>query len=148
MIAREVPAFSWFVLLVLGLIYTQQQWSRYSLNYLYNVSQDDDFVSIKHADSISYTEYGILTGYGFSGTFCLAGLVAGRAADISSRKLIIFTGIFAWNVALLMIGYSEHISFYQIFNRCLRSVKHRPLLLGGPTLAAGSRFWPGIFEPC
>ena len=111
MIAREVPTFSWFVLLVLGLIYTQQQWSRYSLNYLYNVSQDDDFVSIKHADSISYTEYGILTGYGFSGTFCLAGLVAGRAADISSRKLIIFTGIFAWNVALLMIGYSEHISF-------------------------------------
>ena len=76
MIAREVPTFSWFVLLVLGLIYTQQQWSRYSLNYLYNVSQD-----------------------------------AGRAADISSRKLIIFTGIFAWNVALLMIGYSEHISF-------------------------------------
>ena len=112
MIAREVPTFSWFVLLVLGLIYTQQQWSRYSLNYLYNVSQDDDFVSIKHADSISYTEYGILTGYGFSGTFCLAGLVAGRAADISSRKLIIFTGIFAWNVALLMIGYREHISFY------------------------------------
>ena len=49
MFAREVPAFSWFVLLVLGLIYTQQQWSRYSLNYLYNVSQDDDFVSIKHA---------------------------------------------------------------------------------------------------
>jgi len=74
---------------------------------LYNVSEDDDFVSIKAADSISYADYGILTGYGFSATFCLAGLVAGRAADVSSRKLIIFAGILIWNAALFMIGYSN-----------------------------------------
>ena len=101
------PRYSWFVLLILGLIYMQQQWSRYSLNYLYNVSADDDFTSIQAADSLSYADYGILTGYGFSATFCLAGLVAGRAADVSSRKLIIFAGCLIWNAALFMIGYSK-----------------------------------------
>ena len=105
--AATAPRYSWFVLLVLGLIYMQQQWSRYSLNYLYTVSEDDDFVSIKSADGISYADYGILTGYGFSATFCLAGLVAGRAADISSRKLIIFAGALIWNAALFMIGSSR-----------------------------------------
>ena len=104
--------YAWFVLAVLTSIYMQQQWSRYSLNYLYNVSGDDDIVSIKKADSISYADYGILTGYGFSATFCLAGLFAGRLADVSSRKLSIFFGVAVWNCALFMVGYSH--SFPQV----------------------------------
>lgn len=94
-------------LLVLTVIYTQQQWSRYSLNYLYNISSDDDRTSIAKADSISYADYGILTGYGFSATFCIAGLFAGRAADIMSRRIIVFAGVAIWNVALFMMGSSH-----------------------------------------
>ena len=89
------PRYSWFVLLILGLIYMQQQWSRYSLNYLYNVSADDDFTSIQAADSLSYADYGILTGYGFSATFCLAGLVAsadGIPQPVSSERCRRFHG--------------------------------------------------------
>ena len=35
------------VLLLLGLIYVQNQWSRYSFNYLYAVSYDDDDVDLR-----------------------------------------------------------------------------------------------------
>lgn len=97
---------------MLAACYCQQQWSRYSLNYLYNVSTDDDKTSIAAADHISYADYGILTGYGFSATFCLAGLGAGRAADVLSRRVIIFAGVAIWNLALFMIGYSS--SFVQV----------------------------------
>ncbi|KAJ8613838.1 hypothetical protein CTAYLR_004936 [Chrysophaeum taylorii] len=105
-----VGSYSWFVLLILASIYAQQQWSRYSLNYLYNVSADDDKTSIAEADHISYANYGILTGYGFSATFCIAGLFAGRAADIMSRRLIVFSGVAIWNAALFMIGYSTNFA--------------------------------------
>eukprot|EP00630_Chrysocystis_fragilis_P007346 CAMPEP_0197395608 /NCGR_PEP_ID=MMETSP1165-20131217/7168_1 /TAXON_ID=284809 /ORGANISM="Chrysocystis fragilis, Strain CCMP3189" /LENGTH=448 /DNA_ID=CAMNT_0042921373 /DNA_START=30 /DNA_END=1379 /DNA_ORIENTATION=+ len=99
--------YPWFVLFVLAAIYAQQQWSRYSLNYLYNVSSDDEHTSIAVADHISYADYGILTGYGFSATFCIAGLFAGRAADLTSRRLIVFAGVGIWNAALFMIGYAR-----------------------------------------
>ena len=66
--------YAWFVLTILGAIYVQNQWSRYSLNYMYAVSADDDKESIRAATDLNAADYGILTGYGFAGTFCVAGL--------------------------------------------------------------------------
>lgn len=103
--------YSWFVLVVLTVIYAQQQWSRYSFNYLYNVSSDDDVTSIAAANNISYGNYGILTGYGFSATFCISGLFAGRAADVMSRHLIIFFGVTLWNAALFLMVRSDGFSY-------------------------------------
>ena len=85
-------AYAWSVLALLALIYVQNQWSRYSLNYMYAVSADDDYESIRDATDLNAADYGILTGYGFSATFCLAGLAAGRLADVASRKYVIFVG--------------------------------------------------------
>lgn len=114
-----VARYSWFVLLVLALIYVQQQWSRYSLNYLYNVSADDDETSIAVADHVSFADYGILTGYGFSATFCIAGLFAGRAADVMSRRMIVFAGVAIWNVALFMMGYSTSFGLLLVWRLVL-----------------------------
>ncbi|KAJ1452530.1 major facilitator superfamily domain-containing protein [Pelagophyceae sp. CCMP2097] len=106
--------YPWVVLFVLAAIYAQGQWARYSLNYLYNVPVGDDdaaaFVSISTADKLTYADYGLLTGYGFSGTFCLAGLVSGRLADVASRKYLVFGGAVCWNAALFMMAYSNGFS--------------------------------------
>jgi len=97
------------VLGVLTLVYTQQQWSRYSLNYLAAVDPSKGAKrSIRSATGLTFAQYGVLTGYGFSATFCVAGLFAGRAADVASRTLIIFAGALIWNGALAMIGSSTN----------------------------------------
>ena len=100
--------YAWFVLAILAAIYVQNQWSRYSLNYMYAVATPDDdakanFESIKYSTNLNAADYGILTGYGFSGTFCLAGLVAGRLADVGTRKYIIFAGVAIWNVVVFSL---------------------------------------------
>ena len=104
--------YAWFVLTILAAIYVQNQWSRYSLNYMYAVSADDDKESIRAATNLNAADYGILTGYGFSGTFCLAGLVAGRLADIGTRKYIIFIGVAIWNLGMFGIGMAT--TFWQL----------------------------------
>ena len=104
--------YAWFVLTILGAIYVQNQWSRYSLNYMYAVSADDDKESIRAATDLNAADYGILTGYGFAGTFCVAGLVAGRLADIWVRKYIIFLGVLIWNAGMFGIGVST--TFWQL----------------------------------
>ena len=43
--------------------------NRYIFNYLYAISDDDDYVSISTACDLSTSEYGILIGYGFVATF-------------------------------------------------------------------------------
>mmetsp|Transcript_21483 Transcript_21483/g.32945 ORF Transcript_21483/g.32945 Transcript_21483/m.32945 type:complete len:482 (-) Transcript_21483:1509-2954(-) len=107
-LSKSAPVMSWIVLFILAAIYAQNQWSRYSLNYLYAVDSESSKKSIKVADSISYSEYGVLTGFGFSATFCIAGLFAGRAADVASRTFIIFLGVCIWNCALLLMAYTHN----------------------------------------
>ena len=48
--------YAWFVLTILGAIYVQNQWSRYSLNYMYAVSADDDKESIRAATDLNGME--------------------------------------------------------------------------------------------
>ena len=104
--------YAWFVPTILGVIYVQNQWSRYLLNYMYAVPADDDKESIRAATNLNAADYGILTGYGFAGTFCVAGLVAGRLADIWVRKYIIFLGVLIWNAGMFGIGVST--TFWQL----------------------------------
>ena len=56
---------------------------------------------------MSFAQYGVLTGYGFSATFCAAGLMAGRLADVASRKTLLGLGIAIWNGALVLMAYAD-----------------------------------------
>jgi hypothetical protein len=50
-----------------------QRWARYIINYLYAISSDESKYSISEACDFTTSEYGLLTGYGFSATFVVAG---------------------------------------------------------------------------
>mmetsp|Transcript_11003 Transcript_11003/g.25795 ORF Transcript_11003/g.25795 Transcript_11003/m.25795 type:complete len:517 (+) Transcript_11003:648-2198(+) len=81
------------------------RWSRYLLNYLYAISSSlGPKYSIAEATGLSPTEYGLLTGYGFSLTFVITGLFMGRAADSQSRRNIIAIGCVIWSMALAAMG--------------------------------------------
>jgi len=70
-----------YALVLLWAVYVSNQWARYILNYLYAISSDSSKYSISQACNLSSSEYGLLTGYGFSATFVITGLFMGRAAD-------------------------------------------------------------------
>ena len=89
-----------------------RRWSRYILNYLYAISSENKKYSITEACSLTTTEYGLLTGYGFSATFVVTGLFMGRAADSNNRRNIIVIGCFIWNAAL--IGMGSSYMFWQL----------------------------------
>lgn len=96
-----------YVLFILVLNYVSDLWSRHVLNYLYAVDADVDdrtYISVSYDTDLSATEYGLLIGYGFSGTFVVVGILMGRAADIYNRRNIIFMGCMVWNVALALMG--------------------------------------------
>lgn len=117
--AYPSSGYAMYSLLLLGMIYTQNQWSRYILNYLYAVPYDDDgsaasTISIAEACDLSASDYGLLTGYGFSATFVITGLFMGRAADMHNRKNIITAGCYIWNIALTGMGMSS--AFWQLLS--------------------------------
>lgn len=99
-------SYAYYNLFLLWAVYVSNQWSRYILNYLYAISSDSSKYSITEACSLTSTEYGLLTGYGFSATFVVTGLFMGRAADSSNRRNIIVIGCFIWNAALAGMGSS------------------------------------------
>ena len=95
-----------------------RRWSRYILNYLYAISSDSSRYSITASCSLTSTEYGLLTGYGFSATFVVTGLFMGRAADSNNRRNIIVIGCFIWNGALAGMGSSTvfwELLMYRLF---------------------------------
>eukprot|EP00640_Fibrocapsa_japonica_P001860 CAMPEP_0113940958 /NCGR_PEP_ID=MMETSP1339-20121228/6974_1 /TAXON_ID=94617 /ORGANISM="Fibrocapsa japonica" /LENGTH=453 /DNA_ID=CAMNT_0000944957 /DNA_START=10 /DNA_END=1371 /DNA_ORIENTATION=+ /assembly_acc=CAM_ASM_000762 len=103
------PAYAKYALFILLLVYINNQWSRYLLNYLYAVPYDESnpqaaFISIADATGISAAEYGLLVGYGFSFIFVVAGLFAGRAADLYNRVIIIAVGTLIWNASLFIMA--------------------------------------------
>ena len=99
--------YAYYSLAVLWGVYVSNQWARYILNYLYAISSDSRKYSIKEACSLSTSEYGLLTGYGFSATFVVTGLFMGRAADSYNRRNIIVAGCIIWNLALAAQGASS-----------------------------------------
>lgn len=105
-------AYAMYSLMLLMIIYTQNQWARYILNYLYAVPYDDgesdaSLISLTYSCDLTATEYGLLTGYGFSATFVITGLFMGRAADMYNRKNIVTIGCYIWNIALTGMGMSN-----------------------------------------
>mmetsp|Transcript_41707 Transcript_41707/g.53799 ORF Transcript_41707/g.53799 Transcript_41707/m.53799 type:complete len:479 (-) Transcript_41707:499-1935(-) len=99
--------YSNYTLALLWGVYVSNQWARYILNYLYAISSTKDKYSIAEACDLSTSEYGLLTGYGFSATFVITGLFMGRLADSYNRRNIIVCGCVIWNLALAGMGMSS-----------------------------------------
>ncbi|KAG5187986.1 major facilitator superfamily domain-containing protein [Tribonema minus] len=96
---EEVSGRLKYVLLLLTLIKANNHWSRYLINYLYAVSSDDEYYSLSAATGITEEQYGLLSGFGFSISYVLWGLVMGYAADLSNRVAIIALGLIIWSGA-------------------------------------------------
>eukprot|EP00612_Vaucheria_litorea_P003576 CAMPEP_0171462658 /NCGR_PEP_ID=MMETSP0945-20130129/6603_1 /TAXON_ID=109269 /ORGANISM="Vaucheria litorea, Strain CCMP2940" /LENGTH=442 /DNA_ID=CAMNT_0011989219 /DNA_START=64 /DNA_END=1392 /DNA_ORIENTATION=- len=107
---EKISSRSKYALFLLLLIYINNQWTRYLLNYLYAVSSDDEYKSIKVATNLSSSQYGLLVGFGFGLTYVAFGMIMGRASDIYNRINIIAVGLLIWNGAILLMGLSSSFS--------------------------------------
>lgn len=109
----------YYTLLLLWIVYISNQWCRYVLNYLYAIVSQDPKLSIAAACGLSSTQYGFLTGYGFSATFVVSGLFMGRAADGNNRRNIIVAGCALWSLALFAMGLSSSFLSLLLFRLLL-----------------------------
>lgn len=93
----KVAARAWIVLLMLVCVYTFSWIDRFLLIILIDPISKD----LK----VSNTEIGLLTGFGTSLLYSLAGFPIARLADKGSRKLIITSAIGAWSALTVLSGF-------------------------------------------
>jgi predicted MFS family arabinose efflux permease len=94
----QVSRTAWVVLLMLTCVYTFSWMDRFLLIILIDpISRD-----LK----VSNTEIGLLTGFGASLIYALAGIPIARLADKGSRKAIITAALGAWSALTAMTGLS------------------------------------------
>ena len=84
------------------LVYISNQWSRSSIYYLVDFS---DNATPKNAMNValqfSEAQYGALASVAFTALFAIASLLAGNLADKFDRKLLTSASCFAWSIATL-----------------------------------------------
>jgi predicted MFS family arabinose efflux permease len=95
--STKVAARAWIVLLMLVCVYTFSWIDRFLLIILIDPISKD----LK----VSNTEIGLLTGFGTSLLYSLAGFPIARLADKGSRKLIITAAIGAWSTLTVLSGF-------------------------------------------
>lgn len=119
-----------FVLYVLLLVYISNQWCRYLFNYLYAVadfydegsgSHDIKWSSIARATMINNTQYALLSGFAFSMSYVVFGLVTGRAADRFNRRNLTVIGLLIWSSATILLGVSANF-WYLLVSRVVLGV--------------------------
>lgn len=97
-------SFKWLFSLVLPLqlVYISNQWSRSSVYYLVNFSDDaSPFTSMNVDIGFSQAQYGLLASLAFTALFAFASLGAGAAADRFDRKQLTVVSALGWGVATL-----------------------------------------------
>ena len=88
------------VMAPLVMVYISNQWSRSSIYYLVNFSQEATASSSINVDlGFSETEYGFLASIGFTALYAVASLFAGSISDSSNRKTITYASCAAWTLA-------------------------------------------------
>ena len=99
------PAVAWYMVILLLIIYTFSFIDRQILGLLgAEIIQDFD---------ISYTEFGLLTGFAFAVFYTVFGLLCARIADSRSRRGLIAVGLFVWS--LMTAATSLARSFTDLF---------------------------------
>jgi MFS family permease len=103
----------WLFTLVLPLlfVYISNQWSRSSIYYLVNFSDDaDPFLAMNADIGFSEAQYGFLASLAFTALFGVASLGAGIASDRLDRKLLTTISAAGWAVASLGTSLSSSYS--------------------------------------
>ena len=92
----------------LWLVYISNQWSRSSLYYLVDFSNDADPTRAMNLD-VGFTEaqYGILASLAFTSLFAVASLAAGVISDRFNRKTLTVSAAIVWSIATLGTSISE-----------------------------------------
>jgi hypothetical protein len=109
----ESASWMWIATLVLPLqlVYVSNQWSRSSIYYLVNFSEDaDPFRAMNVAVGFSEAQYGLLASLAFTALFAVASLGAGVAADKYNRKNLTIFAAIGWSVATLGTSLSSTYS--------------------------------------
>jgi hypothetical protein len=109
----DVAPWMWFVTLVLPLqlVYVSNQWSRSSIYYLVNFSEDADPFRAMNLDiGFSQAQYGLLASLAFTALFAVASLGAGIASDRYNRKNLTIFAAIGWSVATLGTSLSSSYS--------------------------------------
>jgi len=97
--------YSWFVVGILLLAYTNSFIDRQILTLLVEPIRNDF--------AISDTQFSVLTGLAFSATYTIAGLPFAWLSDRYSRRAVIITGITAWSIMTAACGLAR--SFGALF---------------------------------
>ncbi|CAJ1936421.1 unnamed protein product [Cylindrotheca closterium] len=106
---EESDSWLWIPTLVLPLqlVYISNQWSRSSLYYLVNFSQDATPERAMNLDiGFSQAQYGLLASLAFTSLFAIASLGAGIASDKYNRKQLTVLATIGWSVATLGTAFS------------------------------------------
>jgi MFS family permease len=97
----------------LWLAYVSNQWSRYSLVYLVDFSNDATSLKAMNVDiGFNQLEYGVLASLAFTALFAVASLGAGVASDRLNRKTLFVGSTLAWSAAAL--GTSASATFAHV----------------------------------
>lgn len=99
------PVYSWYVVAVLMLAYTNSFIDRQILNLLIEPIRADL--------EISDTQVSLLAGFAFAIFYTLMGVPIARLADQKNRKVIITTGIVVWSAMTALCGAARN--FWQLF---------------------------------
>lgn len=87
------------IIIPLLLVYVSNQWSRFSLTYLVNFSEDATAFNAINVDlNFSEAQYGALASVAFTALFAIASLFAGNFADKSDRKLLTVGSCALWSL--------------------------------------------------
>lgn len=97
--------YSWYVVAVLMLAYTNSFIDRQILNLLIEPIREDL--------SISDTQVSLLAGFAFAIFYTLMGVPIARLSDQKNRKIIIATGVAVWSAMTVLCGAAR--GFWQLF---------------------------------
>ena len=120
----DSASLSWLFALVLPLqlTYVSNQWSRSSVYYLVNFSDDAlPFYSMNADIGFTQAQYGLLASVAFSVLFAFASLGAGLAADRFNRKQLTIASMLGWGTATLGTAFSssyDAVLFWRVTVYC------------------------------
>lgn len=103
-VTNDSSSWKWLFTLVIPLhfVYISNQWSRSSIYYLVNFSDDATPFSAMNVDiGFSQSQYGVLASLAFTALFAFASLGAGAASDRFDRKKLTVVAALGWGVATL-----------------------------------------------
>ena len=100
---------SYFILFVLILTFTSNQWSRQALYYLCDFSaQGNPFNHINLALNFDKEMYAALASFAFTITFALTSIWSGNISDKYNRKYIIALSCFVWSISTYLQGFAQN----------------------------------------